>query len=128
MQGSSASTGTYGCGTLCTTEIESFATARLRLGYAMGQMLPYVTAGIASTEYTGALVGVGSGSSTETSAVYGVGVDYDVNGTGWVARGEIIYVTDPGGFVFDPTACAAPGYGLRDNDYTVLRVGVSRRF
>jgi len=127
MNGSASSSPAYGCAAACITEIESFATARVRLGYSIDQWLPYLTAGIASTKYTGT-IGALSGSSTETSTTYGVGVDYDLNGTGWVARGEVLRVTDPGGLVFTPTSCVAPGCALRDNEYTVLRFGISRRF
>lgn len=126
MEGSAGSTATYGClATNCVTEIDSFATARVRLGYAMDNFMPYVTAGIARTEYTGTL-GT-SGTVTQNSNVYGIGVEYGVTRE-FSVRGEILMVTDPGSFVFNPANCLAPGCGLRDNDYSVLRIGATYRF
>ena len=50
MRANAGDGGGFGCGTSCDTKINSFETARVRVGYAFDRFLPYVTAGIGWTQ------------------------------------------------------------------------------
>lgn len=125
MSGSSPSTASYGCGAECTTDIDSFATLRFRAGYATGMSLIYGTLGVAATRYTNGISGRSS-STTESSAVIGIGLEHAINSS-WSVKGEALYVDDPGVITFD-SACAAPGCSTDDNGYSVVRFGVNYRY
>lgn len=127
MDATSPSFGLFSCGTFCTTDIENMATLRVRAGYAVDNLLPYVTAGIASTEYTATINGTGS-SNRVTSAVYGVGLEYMLNEK-WTVRGEFLQVHDPGLIDYDVVnSCLAPGCAIVDNTYRMFRFGATYRF
>jgi opacity protein-like surface antigen len=86
---------------------------------AMDNVLPYVTAGIASTEYFGELVGSSEGTVRETHAVLGAGVEYGVTDTLRV-RFEGLYFLDPGVIDYAGADCC----DLDNNEYGVVRLGV----
>lgn len=127
MEGSSPSGILFDCGTTCDTEIERFATLRLRLGYAFGNFLPYVTGGVAQTTFRGSIAR-SAGTVTDTGAVYGVGAEYLLSND-WILRAEVLQFEDVGIVHYDTLpVCPAPGCALVDNGYTVARLGVLYRF
>ncbi|WP_397541491.1 outer membrane beta-barrel protein [Roseovarius salis] len=126
------STAVFGCGGGCRTEISGFGSIRARLGTPVGNrgaLLPYVTAGAAFTDIEADLVGAGAGpgDSTETSAVAGLGLEYAA-GPNWSVKLEYLHVFDTDSFVHDPTACAAPGCGVKDVNMDVVRIGANFHF
>lgn len=54
------------------TEIDSVARLKLRAGYDAGLFLPYITAGVAQLNTSGAPLG----DASDTGAFYGIGMDY----------------------------------------------------
>ena len=134
--GRSLSTANFGCGggvQACESELEWFATVRARLGYAMGNALPYVTAGLAISEVYGGIVQplntVARGSDTHTSFVAGVGLEYAID-QNWSFKVEGLYVFDESTNYYDAAAlaCGNPGCYTDDNDFGIIRVGLNYRF
>jgi outer membrane immunogenic protein len=121
------STATFGCAGGCTTELNNFGTVRGRLGYAFGTILPYFTAGVAFTEWKGSIgkpVVLASGSSTETSAVIGGGLEYAFS-PGWSAKIEYLHIFDGDTFVYAPAFCAPPGCQIKNEDVDLVRLGLN---
>ncbi len=58
-----------------STEVDSVSRLKLRAGYDAGAFLPYVTAGVAQLNTSGAPLG----DVDDTGAFYGLGLDYRVN-------------------------------------------------
>ena len=130
-----STTGPYGsCGGApanCTAELQWFGTSRLRLGYAFGNIMPYVTGGGAwgtvkgeegDRLYNGA---VGSGSTTRYGWTAGAGVEAKF-GSHWSAKIEYLYVDLGKGRVF--TDFLGGGRAIsQDVDFTtqILRVGLN---
>jgi outer membrane immunogenic protein len=65
-------------------ELDSFARAKVRVGYDFGKFLPYATAGVASAK-----VSSSSFAGTDTGALIGLGVDYQV-GQNLILGAEVI--------------------------------------
>lgn len=97
-------------------------TFRARGGYAMGDFLPYLTAGIALTGTTWNINGTGSTSTTRTGLALGTGVEYSLC-EHLSARAEYLYTDVPDQAV----QVGAGTFHGASNDST-LRVGVSYHF
>lgn len=69
----------YGCDDACGLEVSSIAMLRGRIGYDMGAILPYATAGIAVTQATMFSPGYASVDGTYRNTVVGLGADYRIN-------------------------------------------------
>jgi outer membrane immunogenic protein len=109
----------------CEVRLNYFGTLRGRLGYAVGQALPYFTGGLA---YGGVKVGpAGGAKDTDTRAGWtvGGGLEYAVGGA-WSVKAEYLYF-DLGRTGCDVTVCGAPAVDvkLRGN---LARVGTNFRF
>jgi len=98
------------------------STIRGRYGYALGAWLPYVTAGIAFTDTTAKLDGVGSATALATGFAGGGGVDVAL-GNNWSGRAEFLVTTVP---TVDYTVGTTP-MSLASTDET-FRIGLIYNF
>ena len=91
LSGSGRTTATYGCGTICSTTVNWFATERARLGYAFDNgVLLYATGGAAQVDVRPDLDGY-IRSSTRFGWAAGAGVEYRFN-RNWSAKAEYLFV------------------------------------
>ncbi|MRX34132.1 outer membrane protein [Aminobacter sp. MDW-2] len=88
----------WGCGVedICTFRVDWAATLRARLGYAVGPVLPFVSAGVAIGRVSGELDGgcpgdVWCGSDTKTGWTAGGGLEWAFNDK-WSAKAEHLFV------------------------------------
>jgi len=129
VDGSSGDTVDFGCGT-CRTSVDSIGTVRARLGYAFDRFLPYVTAGVAFTEYrasVGAPPDFHEDSWTRATFAGGAGLEYGFYGN-WSAKAEYLFIRRAGDFLYAPHDCLAPGCFARTSDIQTVRFGVNYRF
>lgn len=115
----------FGCGPGCGLEVSSIAMLRGRLGYDMGDILPFATAGVALTQAEAFVPGVGTNPGTFRSVVLGVGADYRLSDMMTVGA-DVVHLFE-GEDNFDPGGtCGFCGVG--DFSATVARVTVGYRF
>jgi len=121
----------WGCGTTdtCTFEVNELGTLRVRVGYDMGNILPYVTAGAAFGKTHGELSGecpgtVWCGDDSVSGWAAGAGAEFALNNN-WSAKAEYLYV-DLGRSRFG-SGNGGPGFGAEYQFHTV-RVGANYRF
>jgi outer membrane immunogenic protein len=121
------------------SKFEDFGTARVRLGYAWGRFLPYLTAGFTyattQTYYsvaTSTLLGAGSITETRTGVfphvgAFGIGLEYAI-APNLTAKAEYLYeFINARSVLFTP----APGSTVNLNTrtmYHVARVGLNYKF
>lgn len=81
LSGYADSSGGYGCGSPfgCGLEVSRITMLRGRIGYDMGAILPYATAGVAVTQATMVAPGYPSAEGTYQNTVFGLGADYRIN-------------------------------------------------
>lgn len=121
------------------SKFEDFGTGRLRLGYAWGRLMPYVTAGFtfATTETSYDVVAPGfaaTGSSTSTRSgifphvgVGGIGVEYAI-APNFTVKAEYLYeFINARPVVFNPAASAVILFNTRTM-YHIGRVGLNYKF
>jgi outer membrane immunogenic protein len=112
-------------------------SARLRLGYAFEQFMPYVTAGLSGANLTTDIPGLPFGTQSKINLSYAVGAGLEVVlADRWSAKLEYLYM-DHGGITCAPacgsTANRSPGFnnyaGPVSFNFTenVVRVGVNYR-
>jgi outer membrane immunogenic protein len=131
--GGQRATATFG------SKFEDFGTARLRLGYAWGRFLPYVTCGFTygtiDTFYSVAAPGFfNAGSSTATrSGVFphvgaiGIGVEYAI-APHFTVKVEYLYdFINAHPVLFDPVPGSAVQFNTR-TAYHIARVGLNYKF
>ena len=110
-------------GVVCETRNDWLGTARGRIGYAFGRVLPYVTGGLAVGDIKASTAG---GSTTETNAGWtlGGGVEAAISGP-WTAKVEYLY-TDLGTGSCDASVCGTS----TDVDFhtNLVRAGINYRF
>ncbi len=107
----------------CQAGLTYFGTVRGRLGYAVGQALPYFTGGFA---YGGIESGIGVARDYDNRGGWtaGAGVEYALGGS-WSAKTEYLYF-DLGRAICQASACGADtAVKLYGN---LLRVGLNYRF
>jgi outer membrane immunogenic protein len=129
------STGGFGAcgggGGTCSAKLDALGTVRGRLGYAIGNVLPYVTGGLAVADLHGAENGstaFGSGSSTVTGWTAGGGLEWMVV-PHWSIKAEYLY-TDLGNHsiftdTFLPTGSASEHDRFNAN---IFRGGINYHF
>jgi len=112
--------GSGGCGvTTCDTANKWLGTVRGRLGYAMGNYMPYVTGGWAFGKVDTQITGVGNASDTRSGWTVGGGVEAALAGP-WTAKVEYLHVDlGRGGTV------AGTDASFRAN---IVRAGLNYRF
>lgn len=108
----------------CETKVPWFATARARVGYALGRWLPYITGGAAFADVKMTPNGGGSDTDTRVGWTVGGGIEYAFLGP-WSAKLEYLY-SDLG-----TASCSAATCGVDTNvDFTasMVRAGINYRF
>jgi outer membrane immunogenic protein len=109
----------------CSTSDTWLSTVRGRAGYAFGNVLPYVTGGLAVGDIRAATPGFAGASNTSAGWTAGAGLEVGLTGN-WSAKAEYLYV-DLGKFNCG-TACnglPTDNVSMHDN---VVRAGVNYRF
>jgi outer membrane immunogenic protein len=133
VDGSSPSTPGFNCLGSCATEVTSIGTVRGRLGYAFGNLLPYVTAGAAFTTYNASIGGpivVAEDTTTKTSFTAGGGLEFAFS-RHWSGKVEYLYISRLGDFAYDSgVACGAPPGNCfsRTDRIDTVRLGLNYRF
>lgn len=119
----------WGCGSndKCSFVVKELGTLRLRVGYDMGNVLPYLTAGLAFGKTQGQAdhsCPDWCGEDTQTGWTAGAGAEFVINPK-WSAKLEYLYVDlDRGSF-----SVGDGGSGFEaDFKFHTARVGVNYRF
>jgi outer membrane immunogenic protein len=116
----------------CSATSSWLGTARVRLGYAFGRLLPYLTGGYAVGNVAATVLVPGTGSNTEnytrSGYTFGGGLEYGF-ASHWSAKVEYLYVglANHSYFLSSP----APTFAFPRNvpyDASVVRVGLNYRF
>lgn len=134
VNSSAAFAGNGGTGTF-TSDVNYFGTIRGRLGYAMGPMMLYATAGFAWADVETRALGVTgagrsfdvSGSSMATGYVVGAGVEYAFS-RNWSAKLEYQYLSLDAGTI---GGIDSGGFGVStrsEPDLHTVRTGLNYRF
>lgn len=112
----------------CQLTLPWLATARLRIGYAFGRFLPYVTGGIALGNMQANIVGDPFGTETGRNLGWtaGAGLEFVISGP---LRAKVEYLhVDLNGFTCE-TSCSAVAGPVSLNLYSnIVRVGLNYRF
>ena len=117
--------GSGSCGGVsCETRNNWLATARGRLGYSFGRVMPYITGGGAFGDIKSSLAGVGSETTTRAGWTLGGGIEANIAGP-WSAKLEYLYV-DLGKAGCDAIACGVATDVSSTNN--IVRAGVNYRF
>jgi len=122
------------CGSLhCESELQYFGTARLRLGYAMGRWLPFITGGMATgylhgEEGTSPAGAFGSGSEFHWGWTVGAGLEAMID-PHWSAKIEYLYADLRDGKVFIDRFPAGNSFdeSIKSN-FSIVRVGLNYKF
>ncbi|HSP50944.1 MAG TPA: outer membrane protein [Pseudolabrys sp.] len=107
-------------GTSCETRNSWLATARGRLGYALGRFMPYVTGGAAFGDIKTSIAGVGDTRTTKTGWTVGGGLEAAIAGP-WTAKVEYLYVD------LGDTGTVVPGANASFHT-NIVRAGLNYRF
>jgi outer membrane immunogenic protein len=108
----------------CETRNNWLGTGRVRIGYAIDRVLPYLTGGFAVGDIKANRAGFAGASSTELGWTIGAGIEAAL-APQWTAKLEYLYV-DLGN-----TTCSAAACGVATNvDFRthLLRAGVNFKF
>ncbi len=109
----------------CQTGLIYFGTLRGRAGYAVGQALPYFTAGVAYAAIRTGLTGATKDTDVKGGWTAGGGVEYALGGA-WSVKTEYLYFELQRASC-DPGACGGGGAGVKVHG-NLLRAGVNYRF
>lgn len=143
IRGQTTATGTLFFGAPVTatfgSKFEDFGTARVRLGYAWGRFLPYLTAGFtyATTETyyslaTPALFTTGSITETRTGVfphvgAFGIGLEYAID-SHFTVKAEYLYeFINSRAVLFSPALGSTVDFNTRTM-YHIGRVGLNYKF
>ncbi len=108
----------------CQTGLAYFGTLRGRVGYAIGQALPYFTGGLAYGAVRSGLPGLPKDTDVKAGWTIGGGVEYALGGA-WSVKAEYLYF-DLGRAGCGPASCgAATGVEVHGN---LVRGGLNYRF
>ena len=78
-------------GTTCETRNNWLGTARGRVGYALGNFMPYITGGLAVGDIKSSIAGIGDAHDTNAGWTVGGGIEAHISGP-WSAKLEYLYV------------------------------------
>jgi outer membrane immunogenic protein len=112
-------------GGACSTSDSWLSTVRGRAGYAFGNVLPYVTGGLAVGDIQGAAPGFAGATNTNTGWTVGGGLEVALPGN-WSAKAEYLHV-DLGDFNCGGNCGGAPNENVSMHD-NVFRAGVNYHF
>ena len=130
-RGSSGTTDDFGCGTnnaRFASAINWSGTVRARLGYSMGNTLPYLTAGLAIDRLGASIESRSFTRTNRAHFVLGGGIEYAFT-RNWSAKIEYLHIFSKGDFHYDIIpSCQGPGCFLRNKDIDMVRVGLNYRF
>jgi len=128
LEGDGDWSGLRGSGTCaglsCETHNNWLATARGRVGYAFGRVMPYVTGGGAFGDIKSSLAGFSSQTTTQAGWTLGGGAEVAIAGP-WTAKIEYLYVD------LGKAGCGAAACGVPTNvNFTsnIVRAGINYRF
>jgi outer membrane immunogenic protein len=113
------------CPAGCSTSDTWLSTVRGRAGYAFGNVLPYVTGGLALGDIRAATPGFAGASNTSAGWTAGGGIEVGLTGN-WSAKAEYLYV-DLGRFNCGVSCNGLPTDNVSMHD-NVVRAGVNYRF
>jgi outer membrane immunogenic protein len=137
VTGAEIITPTRGCTPNCDITSRWLATARLRLGYSLDWILPYVTAGFAIGRLEANIAGIplGQQSANNLGWTVGVGVEMVISGP-WTAKLEFLHA-DLNGFSCDTACGSLSSFDLNGNLITggvhinasenIIRAGLNYR-
>ncbi|WP_119391125.1 outer membrane protein [Taklimakanibacter lacteus] len=118
----------------CSLDIDWFGTARIRLGYAMDNILPFITGGIAFGDVESTFdIGACACEIDETAFGWtiGGGIEWAFS-ENWSAKAEYLYVNlgqpDPEGIADNVPQDVIDDVSTDDFDFSVVRLGVNYRF
>jgi len=109
----------------CSTSDTWLSTVRGRAGYAFGNVLPYVTGGLAVGDIRAATPGFVGATNTSAGWTAGAGLEVGLTGN-WSAKAEYLYV-DLGRFNCGVNCNGLPTDNVSMHD-NVVRAGVNYRF
>lgn len=116
----------FGCASGCGLEVTSVAVVRGRVGYDMGNFLPYATAGVAMTQASSFEGGDDGSDGTFTNLVVGLGADYRVSDTITVGMDFLHLLENDDSFYDDTAPC---GFcGVTTFSANIVRFNVAYRF
>jgi outer membrane immunogenic protein len=122
-----------GGGGTCTAKLDALGTVRGRVGYAFGNVLPFVTGGLAIADINGSEGGglntaVGSGSSTVTGWTVGGGLEWMVV-PHWSIKGEYLYTDFGHQNIFTDTFAGGGAASEQEKfNANIFRAGVNYHF
>jgi len=120
----SGSTSAGGCPG-CSIKNDWLSTARGRVGYAVGNWLPYVTGGLAVGDVQASVPGFSGATNTQVGWAAGAGVEFALTNQ-WSAKLEYLHV-DLGRFDCG-AACGAAGTDNVSFHDNLVRGGINYRF
>jgi outer membrane immunogenic protein len=109
----------------CEVKLTYFGTVRGRVGYAVAQALPYVTAGFAYGGVKVGLVGLPNDTDVRGGWTAGGGVEYAIASL-WSVKAEYLYF-DLGRAGCNITSCGLPAVDVKFRG-NLLRLGANYRF
>ena len=131
IRGQGATSVTYGCGAICSTQVGWFGSIRGRAGIAFDNVLVYATGGVAFARIQNQLGAPDLiAASTRAGWALGAGVEYAFN-QNWSAKVEYMHFNF-GTYVWTNAAngganCIGLGCST-DARFGIIRVGVNYRF
>lgn len=117
----------------CTADVDWFATGRLRVGYAIDRLMPFITGGIAvggveGTFDSGAgLACICDVDDTTVGWTVGGGIEWAVNDS-WSVKAEYLYIDLGKPSISGNNTLFTPGVGTDNYDFSVARLGVNFNF
>ena len=128
IKGSTLSSATYGCGTVCTSNVRWYDTFRGRLGYSINNVLLYGTGGLAygrlDTSFGTGIPGVVSNDRSGWTA--GAGLEYGF-APHWSAKLEYLFVDFKSFNWTNAGGCAGLNCTVNDR-FNEVRAGINYNF
>lgn len=116
----------------CSADVDWFATGRLRVGYAMDTVMPYITGGVALGGVKGTFDSPGNACTCDVDDTtfgwtVGGGIEWAIDDR-WSVKAEYLYVDLGKPSIDGNNTLATPGVGTDNYDFSVARLGVNFGF
>lgn len=116
----------------CSADVDWLATGRLRLGYAIDRLMPFITGGIAVGGVKGTFDSPGNACNcdvddTTVGWTVGGGVEWAVDDS-WSIKAEYLYVDLGKPSIDGDNTLFTPGVGTDNYDFSIARLGVNFNF